>query len=178
MPNLVGTNDDQQFLKQMGITANLIYPEHVSTDEELVEIRWRRTTARGSKPGRGQSSGSEFTSAATSSTSPSLPGQLQTGTLFAVAFPTENRPTGARHCRKAVAARSTGSQPQTEDSAHPPPTRHRPYISTGGLPVRRDEPARMIDTRAFSQAIVDEILKCHLARRRCAQTAVAPISDS
>lgn len=40
-------NDDQQFLKQMGITTDLVYPEHVSTDEELAEIRWRIILARG-----------------------------------------------------------------------------------------------------------------------------------
>ena len=40
-------SDDQQFLKQMGITTDLVYPEHVSTDEELMAIRWRMILARG-----------------------------------------------------------------------------------------------------------------------------------
>jgi hypothetical protein len=38
---------DQEFLKQMGITSNkLVYPEHASTGDELVEIQWRIILAR------------------------------------------------------------------------------------------------------------------------------------
>jgi len=49
MPKVTEQEDkhDQQFLKQMGITTNkLVYPEQVSTDDELAEIRWRIILAR------------------------------------------------------------------------------------------------------------------------------------
>ena len=40
-------NYDRRFLEQMGITANeVVYPEQVSTDDELLELRWRIVMAR------------------------------------------------------------------------------------------------------------------------------------
>ncbi len=38
---------DQNFLKQMGITPiEVVSSEHVSTDDELVELQWRIIMAR------------------------------------------------------------------------------------------------------------------------------------